>query len=244
MTAGPRCSTQRVPAIIRSVPTSDSTRWTIIRGAAAGNANDRAEFARRYASVICSYLGARWRGGPLLAEIDDATQEVFLQCFRSGGPLERAEPARSGGFRAFLYGIVRNVARGVERERRARRARQPGSGFDVEAIEARDAPLSQVFDRAWAGALLRRAAARQARDIRGDARAERRVELLRLRFGQDMPIREIARLWKVDAPPLHEEYRTARREFLAALRCVVAEDNPGPPEQIEAECARLLDHLG
>ena len=37
---------------------------------------------------------------------------------------------------------------------------------------------------------------------------------------------------------------TARREFLAALRCVVAEDNPGPPEQIEAECARLLDHLG
>jgi hypothetical protein len=41
-----------------------------------------------------------------------------------------------------------------------------------------------------------------------------------------------------------ERGSTARREFLAALRIVVAEDNPGPPEQIEAECARLLDHLG
>jgi len=216
----------------------------MIRGAAAGNAPDRAEFARRYATVIRSYLGARWKGGPLLAEIDDATQEVFVQCFRTDGPLVKADPDSSGGFRAYLYGIVRNVARGVEREWRKRRAKQPGSAVDVEAIEAREAPLSQVFDRAWAGALLRRAAARQAKDVRGDARAECRVELLRLRFGQDMPIRDIAKQWNVDAAPLHEEYRKARREFLAALRIVVAEDNPGPPEQIEAECERLLDHLG
>jgi DNA-directed RNA polymerase specialized sigma24 family protein len=216
----------------------------MIRGAAGGNAPDRAEFARRYATVIRFYLGARWKGGPLRAEIDDATQEVFVQCFRSDGPLVKADPVRDGGFRAYLYGIVRNVARGTEREWRARRATQPGSAFDVEAVESREAPLSQVFDRAWAGALLRRAAARQAEDVRGNARAERRVELLRLRFGQDLPIRDIAKRWDVDAAPLHAEYRTARREFLAALRMVVAEDNPGPPEHIEAECERLLDHLG
>jgi len=47
-----------------------------------------------------------------------------------------------------------------------------------------------------------------------------------------------------DAALIHAEYRTARREFLAALRIVVAEDNPGTPERIEAECASLLDHLG
>jgi len=226
------------------VANPESTRWTIIRGAAAGSEHDRAEFARRYASVIRSYLGARWRGGPLVAEIDDATQEVFVQCFRADGPLLRADPERSGGFRAFLYGIVRNVARGVEREWRARKAKQPGSAVDIDAIEASDAPLSQVFDRAWAGALLRRAAAQQAHDVRGNERAERRIELLRLRFGQDMPIRDIATQWNADAAHVHEEYRTARREFLAALRIVVAEDNPGTSEQIEAECARLLDHLG
>jgi RNA polymerase sigma-70 factor (ECF subfamily) len=226
------------------VTTADSTRWTIIRGAAAGNAPDRAEFARHYASVIRAYLGARWKRGPLLAEVDDATQEVFVRCFGTDGPLKRADPERAGGFRAFLYGIVRNVARGVEREWRTRRSRQQGSAIDVDTIEARDVPLSQVFDRAWAGALLRRAAARQAEEGRGDARAERRVELLRLRFVQDLPICEIAKLWSIEAAPLHEEYRTARHEFLAALRVVVGGECPGTAEQIEAECAQLLDHVG
>ncbi|MCK6461756.1 MAG: sigma-70 family RNA polymerase sigma factor, partial [Planctomycetes bacterium] len=89
----------------------DSTRWTIIRAAAAGSVPDRAEFARRYASVIRSYLGARWRNGPLLDEIDDAAQEVFVQCFRPAGALEGVDAERSGGFRAYLLGVVRNVAR-------------------------------------------------------------------------------------------------------------------------------------
>ncbi|MHC4941160.1 MAG: RNA polymerase sigma factor [Planctomycetota bacterium] len=217
----------------------DSTRWTIIRGAAAGNPSDRAEFARRYASIIRSYLGARWKGGPLTAEIDDAAQEVFVQCFRAEGPLERAEPERPGGFRGYLYGIVRNVARGFERRRR-----KQAPAVELDAIEARDEPLSRVFDRAWAAALLRRAAQRQAQDARGDERAQRRVELLQLRFGQDLPIRDIAKRWGVDAAPLHEEYRRARREYLAALRVIVADENPGTPAQVEAECERLLDYLG
>lgn len=222
----------------------ESTRWTIIRGAAAGNESHRAEFARRYAPAIRSYLGARWKGRPLRTEIEDATQEVFVQCFKSGGALGRADPDRDGGFRAFLYGIARNVARAVERKRQARRSREPGSDFDMAAVEAREAPLSHVFDRAWASALLRRAAALQAATAQGDARAERRVELLRLRFGQDLPIREIARRWQVEADTLHEEYRTARREFLAALRVEVSGHNDGSRAHIDAECAQLLEHLG
>jgi hypothetical protein len=42
---------------------------------------------------------------------------------------------------------------------------------------------------------------------------------------------------------IHEEYRTARKEFLAALREVVAEHQGGSPADVEAECARLPDHL-
>jgi hypothetical protein len=38
----------------------------------------------------------------------------------------------------------------------------------------------------------------------------RRVELLTLRFHEAMPIREIARLWGVDAASLHHEYAQAR----------------------------------
>jgi len=221
---------------------AESTRWTIIRGAAAGHPPDRAEFARRYAPVVRPYLGARWRGGALVDAIDDAAQEVFVRCFSPDGPLATADPESSGGFRAYLYGIVRNVARGVEREWKKGAGRD--ATFDLDAIEARDAPLAEVFDRAWTGARLREAAERQALAAKGDARAERRIELLRLRFQQDLPIREIAKLWKVEAAWVHEEYRTARKEFVAALREVVGEIHPGCPAEVEAECVRLLDHVG
>ena len=109
----------RVPAVRRS-----DCCWTVIEGAAAGRKEDRDEFARRYVPAVRAYLAARWQASPFAQELDDATQEVFLECFRQSGVLERADRSRPGGFRAFLYGVVRNVAlrigtrRAQERERR------------------------------------------------------------------------------------------------------------------------------
>ena len=81
---------------------SDSTRWTVIRRAAAGSAPDRAEFARRYGPVIRAYLGARWRQTPLFPEVDDAAQQVFVECFKENGVLGRVDAQRETGFRAYL----------------------------------------------------------------------------------------------------------------------------------------------
>ena len=75
--------------------------------------------------------------------------------------------------------------------------------------------------------------------------AERRVELLRLRFGEGLPIRAIAARWEVDAAQLHHEYATARAEFRAALREVVAFHQPGrPADELDSACAELLAILG
>ncbi len=195
----------------------------MIRGAAQGRLADRDEFARRYEPVVRAYLAARWHEPSLLGEIDDAAQEVFVDCFKGGGALERAEPGRPGGFRAFLYGVVRNVALRAERER-GKKGLPLDSGFDAPA---REEALSDAFDRAWAQALLRQAArVMEARARAAGSDAQRRVELLKVRFGEDMPIRDIARLWNADAPRLHHEYATAREEFRAALRDVVAEHQP------------------
>ena len=168
---------------------------------------------------------------------------MFVQCFRPAGALEGIDPERPGGFRAYLFGVVRNVARGVEREWRARRARGEGAAPDPDAVEARDAPLEDVFDRAWASAILRLAADRQARAAQGDEEAVRRIELLRLRFREDLPIREIAKRWQEEPDRLHRAYRTARGEFLDALIEVVGELHGGSAAEVEAECVRLLDHL-
>jgi RNA polymerase sigma factor (sigma-70 family) len=224
----------------------DETCWTVIRGAAEGSERDREEFARRYAPVVRAYLGNRWRGTSHLPEIDDALQEVFLECFKPEGVLDRADPSRAGGFRAFLFGVVRNVAQRVERRDARRRVRPSDSSFDPDRLPAEDGggPATR-FDRAWAAALVEQAGVRQAKRARERGEREtRRVELLELRFQEGLPIREIAVRWGVEPAYLHKEYARAREDFLDALRDVVAFHHPDTPGGIDRECARLLDLLG
>jgi RNA polymerase sigma-70 factor (ECF subfamily) len=223
----------------------DSTCWTVLQDAADGDDAARAEFATRYAPLVRAYLAARWRGTALIHELDDAVQDVFVECLRQGGMLERADPERPGGFRAFLYGLVRNIALRIEQDRARRCSRQVAGGIDASADAAMaEESLSRLFDRAWARAIMRDAAARQAeRAAREGEAALRRVELLRLRFHEGLPIRAIAQLWSVDAAVLHHEYARARKEFKAALVEVMAFYHAGSPADAERECTELLDHL-
>jgi RNA polymerase sigma-70 factor (ECF subfamily) len=222
----------------------NSTCWTVLRDAAAGAGGARDVFARTYEPVVRAYLTARWNGSPVAPELDDAVQEVFVECLRHGGALERVRPDRPGGFRAFLFGLVRNVALRFEQRRARAHALHKPAPVEVETLPARDDSLSRVYDRAWARAVVRQAAARQAEraEALGSA-ALRRVELLRLRFHDGLPIREIARLWDCDPATLHREYVRARAEFKAALLEVVAFHHLGSPRQAERECAELLTLL-
>jgi len=223
------------------VDSSQSTCWTLVRNAAVGDGPSRREFSVRYAPVMRSYLAARWRGSPLFEDLDDALQEVFLECIRQGGLLERAQDDRPGGFRAFLFGAVRNVALRFEQRRAERGAREAARDIDLANVPGRDDALSKVFDRALARSIMREAAERQAALAadRGDD-AGRRVELLKLRFQEGLPIREIATLWGVNAAELHRQYARARKEFHAALREVVGSHLLAEPEQVEGQCAQLL----
>jgi RNA polymerase sigma-70 factor (ECF subfamily) len=222
---------------------SDSTCWTLVRAAASGLERDREDFVRVYAPLIRGYLTARWTGTPRMDDLDDAVQEVFLDCFRDGGVLERCERDRPGGFRAFLYGVTRVIALRLERSEARRDAGVRGD-IDLERIE-HDAPsLSRVFDRAWATSLLRETSLLLSRraEARGEE-AERRVKILRARFEEGLPIREIARLWNADPARLHKEYAQARREFREALCEVVAVHHPGSASEVERKCAELIDLL-
>jgi RNA polymerase sigma-70 factor (ECF subfamily) len=225
-----------------------STCWLLIRGAAAGRVRDRDDFARCYEPVIRTFFAARWRDSALREEIDDAAQEVFMECFRGGGALETADPERPHGFRAFLHGVMRNVGLRFERARGRSRERTAGSVSDnAGAIDGGLSP-SHALDRAWALALLREAglvmaarAERFDREGRGGRGAVRRVELLELRFRDDLPIREIARRWSEDPAVVHKEYARAREEFRSALLEVVGAHHPGSAAEVERRCAEILD---
>jgi len=219
----------------------ESTCWTVTQAAAAGSAGDRAEFARRYGPVIRAYLTARWRCTTNQQEVDDAAQDVFLECFKQGGVLERAERGRGDSFRAFLFGVARNVALRVEQSASRRRELCGADGIDLEAVP----DDTRAFDRAWAMALFREAARLQEQlALSRGPDACRRVEVLRLRFHENLPIRDIARRLECDAAVLHHEYAKARQEFKAALYEVVAFHHPGSAAEVEQECANLAARLG
>jgi RNA polymerase sigma-70 factor (ECF subfamily) len=218
------------------MPNPEATCWTLIRHAAEGMPQDREQFALCYEPVVRAYLAKRWRGTSHLEDLGDAVQEVFVECFKTGGVLGRVDPQYQAGFRGFLFGAVRNVALRFESRNNKRPAPLPAG-----ELPESEASLSQDLDRAWANALLREAALRQAAHAdREGARAQKRVELLRLRFHDDLPIRVIAQRWEVDAAVLHHEYARAREEFRAALREVVALHHPGTDAEIDGVCANLL----
>jgi hypothetical protein len=111
-------------------------------------------------------------------------------------------------------------------------------------IAADDASQSRLFDRTWAQAIMAEAAGLQRqRAAAGGPEAVLRVELLRLRFEENLPIRAIAKRWGTDAARLHHAYALARQEFRAALLEVVAFHEPGSPGELEQEAANLLKAL-
>ncbi|MBN2491409.1 MAG: sigma-70 family RNA polymerase sigma factor [Planctomycetes bacterium] len=223
---------------------AESTCWTVIQAAASGDRAEREEFARRYDPVIREVLRARWAGTPRASDVDDAVQDVFLECLKDGGALGRADTSRPGGFRPYLRGVVRNVALRYEAANGAPGGDPEPDAPDVDAVVTSERGLSRAFDRAWARYIMREAAGVMARRARSMGRdAERRVDLLHFRFHEDLPIRDIAARWQADPAVLHHEYATARREFREALTEVVAFHHPGPPVAVETECAELLGLL-
>ena len=100
------------------------------------------------------------------------------------------------------------------------------------------------MDRGLAQSMVRLAAERMAVRAEGlGESARRRIEILRLRFQEGLPIRTVAERLGLDRDYCHHQYGKARSEFGKALREVVAERWPGTPEAIEAACRGLLDLL-
>lgn len=213
------------------------TSWTTIRGATDGDAESRQRFAKTYEPVVRAYLDTRLISNKLRASIDDAVQDVFWECFRADGILERVNDISPASFRAFLFGVIKNVARRYE-------SNQNPQSLERE-VEADDTSASCAFDRKYAVALMQEASFVQAAMAKQKgAEAERRVELLQLRFGESLPIREIASRWNVDPAWLHHQYAAARNEFHEALRFVVGQHDASLTSgEIDDHCRSLLSAL-
>jgi len=223
---------------------TNQTSWTQIFGASAGKEAELDGFSRKYMPVVYAYLMARWKGSRLADYVDDATQEVFVQCLKDKGCLKKANPDHKGGFRAFLFGVTRNVALMIERERVRSENRKKSAAEKIVQDSMDDSTPQKEFEKRWALTVVQTAASLlKARASEKGPEAANRVELLKLRFQDDIPIREIAIRWGVEASFLHREYSKARKEFREAIETIVAEYAGNSPKEIEQECDELLEIL-
>ncbi len=220
------------------VRADSQTSWTLVHAAADGSKSALDQFAQRYEQAVRNCLAARWNRSRRIAWIDDAVQEVFIECIRPGGALSKADSNFPGGFRAYLYGVMRNVM--------LRHETRPMPGHEeLLDVQDDDGTVGKIFDREFAKATVKEASELQQRTAKavGEA-AVRRVELLHLRFYEGLPIREIATRWNVDPSWLHHQYAKARQEFLEALLMVVAASQPSANQaENKATCQELLSML-
>lgn len=216
------------------------TSWTLIREASDGDAVARNRFSECYEDVVRAYLVTRWQRSGLVDRVDDAVQDVFVECFRTGGLLDRVDSSRPGGFRAFLFGAVRNVA--LRQEKTAAKEwakRLPATEF-LSIEPAREVELTRAFDRAWAESILQQARVLQEHRARSSGPdAQRRIELLQLRFLEGLSVREIAERWGEEHGRTKRAYAKAREEFRSCLREVVALHEADAVD-LDAECRAIL----
>lgn len=224
----------------------ENTCWTLIEGASTGRDADIQRFVESYGPIVRAYLSARWKGSPLAANVDDAAQEVFIECFREGGMLARASSGRVESFRAFLLGAVRFISIRFEKQKRSRddRERPVETGFEAEDPAGDDKRLSRVFDRAWAQSIVREAATRHAERARIMGQdAQRRLEILQLHFNEGMRIKDVSEKFGMPLKATHHAFDKARKEFEESLGDVIRYHQPGEHLSIEKEIERLLELL-
>ena len=222
----------------------DVTSWSLIKRAAAGNPADRDAFAARYQQVVGAFFCARWKLPLDHYEVQDAAQEVFLECFKENGVLQRADPESGNAFRAFLYGVARRVAARVEHRISSRREQDADTAIRLEAIENSEVTLSRAFDRAWARLVTTEAG--KLAFAREKDRPVRRQGLLalQLRFAKGLPPREIAKRLDMDVATVYERLRGAKKDFRAAFLEVMAAYNPDATEaELVKRCRELAAQL-
>jgi RNA polymerase sigma-70 factor (ECF subfamily) len=220
---------------------NDSTSWSIILGAAARRPADQERFARLYTPMIKAYLAARWRVPVEHEDVGDASQEVLLQCFRQHGALDSVEPGHESGFRAFLYGVTRNVAAMTERKWARTRESQASHSAVFERVDD-DLSLSHVFDRAWAEVIVREARALlQRRALMRGGTAVLRARALELRYQGALPPREIAPRLGLEVKQVYRLLEDGQVDFQEALLDVMALQVPSASRtELESKCSELL----
>lgn len=167
----------------------------------AADGPEGTEFERLYAAEFAFVWRCLRALGVLEAELDDAAQEVFLVVHRRLENVDRSLPLR-----AWLFGVVRNVAYNQKRSRR-RKSGVLGS-LDGEPPSQQPSP----FDRA----LAREAAASMQAFLADLSEAKREVFILAEL--EEWTVVEVAGAVGIPLNTAYSRLRSARIDFESFLK--------------------------
>ncbi len=223
----------------------DSTSWSLVLGAARAVPEERDRFCARYEPVIRAYFSARWRLPVQHDRVSDGSQEVFVRCFQPGGALERVDPKRPAGFRAYLRGLVSNVASEIERRRRRRAVVELGPDSELCDVVGSARTASAAFDHAWAAMVTAEAWRVVAGRMLTKREGSERLAVLRMRYVDGIKPREIQReLGFEDVDDVYRIIATGRYQFRIAMLSVMASYYPDlSPLELEEKCQELTELL-
>lgn len=215
----------------------DSTRWSIVLGAAARDPASRDEFVARYDRVVRAYFAARWRLPTADERVANSVQDTFFEFLKPNGALDRVDPQHPGGFRAFLFGVTVRVAADADRKRH-RRPEQTGA--DLDQFENSAESASAAFDRAWATMVIDEALdSMTAQD--GEV-AHQRMAALQMRYYDQLAPREIAARTGYDVKQVYRLLETGRAHFRVAILQVMSKYHPDDSQaELERRCQELLE---
>jgi RNA polymerase sigma factor (sigma-70 family) len=236
---------------------SATTRWSLVL-AAQGQPTEEsaaalASLCKLYWPLLYAYVRRR---GDCVEDAQDLTQAFFSRLIEKQY-LNQVQRER-GRFRSFLFTAFQNF---LSNEWDRQRAQKRGGNLEFVSVEElsraedrynRDlaAPTltpAQLYERAWALALLERATARLAREFddagKGPLFAELKPYLMG--DGDTRSYAEVAEQLGMSDVTLRVSVHRMRGRFRDVLRAEIAEtlDDPAEPGAIEAELRYLLSVL-
>lgn len=233
----------------RQLPTTSHTRLASIRGGDPARRDAELErLVRLYWKPV--YVLVRRARTATNEDAKDLTQDFFAEVVLSEGFAERYTPER-GSFRSYLKGALRNF---LSRRTRDDSREKRGGHVRISSLQIRDSDLQdilpddqsirpeEVFDAAWRGVVLARAADHLKERLTAQGKAGyfevfRRYDLepVEGRTSYETVARELS----ISVDDVKNYLTRSREEFRGSVRAVLCE-SVGSPEDLSAEWDALF----
>lgn len=159
-------------------------------------------------------------------QIDDATQDVFVACLQPGGPFDPRQPQpERRELPALLRRVVEDTAGLLERRYAADRSHCRCLELALARPDPDEADAPAQLDRRWLHGCLQQALRSLATRHPLATIAHSAGEFLTLHLEHGLPVREIARRWRLRSDQVHELRRRAMRRLRAALLRVLGSNH-------------------